>query len=223
MEYISATGVYYDRARYDPATGRFVGQDPTSFSADDFNLYMYVDNNPTDLIDPNGMSPQVPQVVPNPPVEGEMDGQGGVSLKAAQPTQAEPQGSAGGNGGEQKTNPNQGPPKIKGIGGQPLTPPAVRGPLTKAPNGASPYVRFPGKYLIPNAKDRKGRGTIIYPDLPPDQLGAPIAPTNQRKSNPPGWVNTRLPLPIVVPGPLGPGIILLIPVVRQAPRLPLPL
>jgi RHS repeat-associated protein len=41
MEYDSVTGVYYDRARYyDPATGRFVGQDPKGFTADDFNLYI---------------------------------------------------------------------------------------------------------------------------------------------------------------------------------------
>ena len=39
---------------YDPATGRFIGQDPQSFSAGDTNLYRYVGNSPTNATDPTG-------------------------------------------------------------------------------------------------------------------------------------------------------------------------
>jgi RHS repeat-associated protein len=49
-------GLYYYRARYyDPATGRFVNQDPIGFGAGDANLYRYVRNNPANLIDPRGL------------------------------------------------------------------------------------------------------------------------------------------------------------------------
>jgi RHS repeat-associated protein len=54
-EYDAATGLYYYRARYyDPTTGRFIGQDPSSFTAEDFNLYRYVKNRPTNANDPSG-------------------------------------------------------------------------------------------------------------------------------------------------------------------------
>ncbi len=44
--------LYFLRARYyDPETGRFLGQDPLSA----VNLYAYVGNNPTNLIDPYGL------------------------------------------------------------------------------------------------------------------------------------------------------------------------
>jgi len=63
MEFDSAIGQYYDRARYyDAVTGRFMGQDPMGFAAGDSDLYLYVGNNPTDGTDPTGMSPQgIPQ------------------------------------------------------------------------------------------------------------------------------------------------------------------
>ena len=55
MEYDSATGQYYDRARYyDPATGRFDEQDPSGYSAGDMDLYRYVGNGPTDGVDQTG-------------------------------------------------------------------------------------------------------------------------------------------------------------------------
>jgi RHS repeat-associated protein len=49
------TGLIYYRARYlHPATGRFISEDPAGFTAGDANLYAYVHNNPTNLIDPTG-------------------------------------------------------------------------------------------------------------------------------------------------------------------------
>ena len=55
MEYDSATGQYYDRARYyNPAGGRFERTDPTFFAAGDSNLYRYAGNGPTDSVDPFG-------------------------------------------------------------------------------------------------------------------------------------------------------------------------
>ena len=67
MEYDSTTGQYYDRARfYDPATGRFVSQDPAGFAAGDANLYRYVGNDPTNEVDPSGLAPlPAPKFPPN--------------------------------------------------------------------------------------------------------------------------------------------------------------
>ncbi len=54
-EFDPTTGIYYDRMRYyDPATGKFIGQDPLRFQARDFDLYRYVNNDPTNAIDPSG-------------------------------------------------------------------------------------------------------------------------------------------------------------------------
>jgi RHS repeat-associated protein len=56
MQYDAATGIYYDHARYyDAAIGRFMSQDPESFTAGDTNLYRYVGNDPTADVDPSGM------------------------------------------------------------------------------------------------------------------------------------------------------------------------
>jgi RHS repeat-associated protein len=50
------TGLYYHRARYlDPTTGRWTTQDPIGFAAGDANLYRYVGNTPTLLVDPSGL------------------------------------------------------------------------------------------------------------------------------------------------------------------------
>ena len=47
----------YNRARYyNPATGTFLSQDPLGFDAGDGNLYRYVGNGPTDLVDPSGLN-----------------------------------------------------------------------------------------------------------------------------------------------------------------------
>jgi RHS repeat-associated protein len=46
------TGLYYYRARYySPSQSRFLSEDPLEFNAGDANLYGYVLNNPTNLID----------------------------------------------------------------------------------------------------------------------------------------------------------------------------
>ena len=48
--------MYFYRARYyDSITGRFINEDPIGFAGGDFNLYRYVQNNPVNLIDPEGL------------------------------------------------------------------------------------------------------------------------------------------------------------------------
>lgn len=50
------TGLYYYRARYyDPATARFIGEDPLGLTAGDVNVYRYVGNNPMTMTDPSGL------------------------------------------------------------------------------------------------------------------------------------------------------------------------
>ena len=62
MEYDSAIQIYYDQARnYNPATGRFLQQDPLGLAAGDVNVYRYVGNNPATLTDPSGLRPAVAQ------------------------------------------------------------------------------------------------------------------------------------------------------------------
>jgi RHS repeat-associated protein len=54
-EWDSEIGLQYNRARYyDPATGRWMSQEPLGFAAGDSNLYRYVHNIPTNLTDPSG-------------------------------------------------------------------------------------------------------------------------------------------------------------------------
>ena len=45
---------YYRARYYDPGTGQFVSEDPSGFSAGDANLYRYVQNSPTNKVDPTG-------------------------------------------------------------------------------------------------------------------------------------------------------------------------
>ncbi len=53
----SETALYYMRARYfDPATGRFLSEDPVGFSVSK-NFYAYVSNNAVNDIDPAGLGP----------------------------------------------------------------------------------------------------------------------------------------------------------------------
>jgi RHS repeat-associated protein len=59
-EFDQETGTYYYRMRYyDSNSGRFVSEDPAAFDLQWPNLFSYVKNSPTGLIDPSGLSPQV--------------------------------------------------------------------------------------------------------------------------------------------------------------------
>jgi RHS repeat-associated protein len=54
-EFDAESGQYYYRARYyDAGVGRFLSEDPISFSGGDANLYRYVSNGSPNLIDPDG-------------------------------------------------------------------------------------------------------------------------------------------------------------------------
>lgn len=56
-EFDTETGIYYYRARYfDPGSGRFISEDPIRFGGDGGpNFYAYVNNDPTDFVDPLGL------------------------------------------------------------------------------------------------------------------------------------------------------------------------
>jgi RHS repeat-associated protein len=50
------TGLSDNRARwYEPATGRFVNEDPSGFKGGDANLFRYVGNDPVNQVDPSGL------------------------------------------------------------------------------------------------------------------------------------------------------------------------
>jgi RHS repeat-associated protein len=67
-EFDKETGLYYYRARYyDPMEGRFITKDPIGFIGG-INLYIYVQNNPVNIIDPLGLQGFDPgQNPPTPP------------------------------------------------------------------------------------------------------------------------------------------------------------
>jgi len=49
-------GLQFNRARfYDPKMGRWISKDPMGFDAGDSNLYRYLNNSPTNGIDPSGL------------------------------------------------------------------------------------------------------------------------------------------------------------------------
>jgi hypothetical protein len=45
---------------YDPTVGRWISQDPIAFDGGNPNLYRYVGNDPTDLVDPRGLEDEAP-------------------------------------------------------------------------------------------------------------------------------------------------------------------
>ena len=52
-----ATGLMYYKSRwYNPADGRFITQDPKTFTAGDVNLQRYVNNDPLRSVDPTGLA-----------------------------------------------------------------------------------------------------------------------------------------------------------------------
>jgi RHS repeat-associated protein len=60
----AALSLYYYRARwYDLQIGRFLREDPLSFTAGDTNLYRYVFNSPVNFRDPSGELPPIVIVV----------------------------------------------------------------------------------------------------------------------------------------------------------------
>ncbi|MGF1583246.1 MAG: RHS repeat-associated core domain-containing protein [Gemmataceae bacterium] len=55
-EWDAEAELQYNRARYyDPAIGRWISRDPLGFEAGYSNLYRYVNNQPTNAIDPSGL------------------------------------------------------------------------------------------------------------------------------------------------------------------------
>jgi len=53
---MSGNGAAQGGRFYDPAAGRFVTADPIGYNSGDDNFYRYVENNPVNIIDPNGLA-----------------------------------------------------------------------------------------------------------------------------------------------------------------------
>jgi len=69
------TGLNYHRARYyDAMVGRWLSRDPASFGGGDSNLYGYVSNNATNLVDANGQWAQIAFGVINGAAVGYLNG-----------------------------------------------------------------------------------------------------------------------------------------------------
>jgi RHS repeat-associated protein len=64
LEYDADTGLYYALHRwYDPATHRFISEDPSSFLAGDVNLARYVFNSSPNFVDPSGRAVFIPRPI----------------------------------------------------------------------------------------------------------------------------------------------------------------
>jgi RHS repeat-associated protein len=69
----SETGLYYYRARYyDPGAGRFLSEDPITFTGG-IDFYAYVENNPTEFTDALGLQAR-PMPLPSPAPPADMAG-----------------------------------------------------------------------------------------------------------------------------------------------------
>ena len=65
-EFDTETGLYFYRARYfDPATGRFLTEDPLGFGANDLDFYRYAYDSPANFTDPFGTN-NLPVTLPYP-------------------------------------------------------------------------------------------------------------------------------------------------------------
>jgi RHS repeat-associated protein len=57
--------VHFGYREYDPQTGKWTAKDPIDFEGGDANLYGYVESNPVNFVDPEGLaSSGVPKTVP---------------------------------------------------------------------------------------------------------------------------------------------------------------
>jgi len=71
---------YYRARYYDPTAGRFISEDPITFTGG-INFYRYVRNNPVNLVDPFGLNPapSIPWPLPwFPPGSGVLGGLGNL-------------------------------------------------------------------------------------------------------------------------------------------------
>ena len=78
LDYLDNGGLklmYYKARYYDTATGRFINRDPIEYLAGTANLYEYVDGNPVNNLDPQGLQTAPPPL--NPPVPPGGGGDGG--------------------------------------------------------------------------------------------------------------------------------------------------
>src|SRR6266566_41169 len=160
-EFDSETNLYYFRARYvDPSTGRFLSEDPLGFGADWGSLYRYAYGNPTNFVDPLGMT-----------------GQGTSTPVADPPATGSPSGpsSPGGPSGP-SSNPGPGLPKT-GPGSEPIPIwPGIIPILKRLPWGL-PFWLWP----TPTGND------ALRPDFPPPMTPPKAPPCKTSKECEKEW------------------------------------
>jgi RHS repeat-associated protein len=123
-------GIDYYRARYyNPATGRFLSEDPLGFDGGFTNLYAYVGDIPTKYTDPSGMQ----EIILDPALIDE-------ALEVASPKQSLPMPD----GGRLDLT---GKPHFDPDSGEPIPTPHVHDPI---PPNPPPYDNFPtGRQSVP--------------------------------------------------------------------------